>query len=63
MQKKQNIIYYVATMLANSNNILFPGHNRLPITSIGAGAQAIINVLGHQYSWLAGGYDLEIWHF
>ena len=25
--------------------------------------QAIIKVLGHQYWWLAGGYDLEIGHF
>ena len=24
-----------------------------------AGAQAITKVLGHQYLWLAGGYDLE----
>ena len=24
-----------------------------------AGAQAIIKVAGHQYLWLAGGYDLE----
>ena len=26
-----------------------------------AGARAIIKVLGHQYRWLAGGYDMEIW--
>ena len=25
-------------------------------------AQAIIKVSGHQYRWLAGGYDLEIGH-
>ena len=25
-----------------------------------AGAQVIINVLGHRYQWLSGGYDLEI---
>ena len=24
---------------------------------------AIIKVLGHQYQWVAGGYDLEIGHF
>ena len=30
---------------------------------IGAGALAIIKVLGHQYLWLAGGYDLEIGYF
>ena len=28
-----------------------------------AGAQLIIKVLGHQYRWLAGCYDLEIGHF
>ena len=27
-----------------------------------AGARAIIKVSGHQYRWLAGGYDLEIGH-
>ena len=27
------------------------------------GARAIIKVSGHQYRWLAGGYDLEIGHF
>ena len=27
------------------------------------GARMIIKVLGHQYQWLAGGYDLEISHF
>ena len=27
-----------------------------------AGAPAIIKVLGHQYRWLAGGYDLEKRH-
>ena len=26
-------------------------------------AQVIIKVSGHQYQWLAGGYDLEIGHF
>ena len=28
-----------------------------------AGARAIIKVSGHQYWWLAGGYDLEKAHF
>ena len=27
------------------------------------GPQAIIKVSGHQYRWLAGGYDLEMGHF
>ena len=29
----------------------------------GAGTQAVIKVLGHQYRWLTDGYDLEIGHF
>ena len=54
-------------MLATSENVLFPGHNYL--LTIGtddpslAGARVIIKVSGHQYQWLAGGYDLEIGHF
>ena len=28
-----------------------------------AEALAIIKVPGHQYQWLAGGYELEIGHF
>ena len=28
-----------------------------------AGARGIIKLPGHQYQWLAGGYDLEIEHF
>ena len=54
-------------MLPNSKNVLFPGHNHLLITGTNdpslAGARAIIEVRGHQYQWLAGGYDLEIGHF
>ena len=51
-------------MLVTSKNVLFPGHNHLLTTSTDdpslAGARAIIKSLGHQYWWLAGGYDLEI---
>ena len=54
-------------MLATSKNVLFPGYNHLLTTSTDdpslAGTRAIIKVLGHQYRWLAGGYDLEILHF
>ena len=54
-------------MLTTSKNVLFPGHNHLLTTSTDdpslAGAQVIIKVSGHQYRWLAGGYDLEIGHF
>ena len=28
-----------------------------------AGARMIVKVFGHQYQWLASGYDLEIGHF
>ena len=51
-------------MLATSKNVLFPGHNHLLTTGSDgpslAGAWGIIKVLGHQYRWLAGGYDLKI---
>ena len=51
-------------MLATSKNVLFPGHNHLPTTDMDdpplTGARAIIKVSGHQYQWLAGGYDLKI---
>ena len=51
-------------MLATFNDVIFPAHNHLLTTGTGdtslAGALAIIKVLGHQYRWLAGGYDLEI---
>ena len=54
-------------MLATSKIVLFTGHNHLLTTSTDdpplAGAQTItIKVLGHEYRWLAGGYDLEIGH-
>ena len=64
-------------MLATSKNVLFQGHNHLLTTGTDdptlwlspeknnkwAGAQVIIKVSGHQYQWLADGYDLEIGHF
>ena len=54
-------------MLATSKNVLFPGHNHLLTTGTDdpslAGVRAIMKVSGHQYRWLAGGYDLEIGHF
>ena len=40
-------------MLATSKNVLFPAQNH-PLNTL------VIKVLGHQYQWLAGGYDLEI---
>ena len=54
-------------MLATSKKVPFPGHNHLLTTGTDdpslAGARAIIKVSGHQYRWLAGGYDMEIGHF
>ena len=61
-------IHQVTTMLATSKNVLFLGHNHLLTTGIDdpsplTGIWTIIKVSGHQYRWLAGGYDLEITHF
>ena len=53
-------------MLATSKNVLFPGHNHLLTAGADdylAGARTIIKASGHQHSWLAGGYDLEMGHF
>ena len=54
-------------MLATSKSVLFPDHNHLqttgadnPILWLSLKCQ---RVKGHQYQWLAGGYDLEIGHF
>ena len=64
---KNATIHLVTTMLVTSKNVLFPGHNHLLTTvaddSSFAGAWVIIKVSGHQYRWLALGYDLEIGHF
>ena len=63
----KNTIHQVTAMLATSKNVLFPGHNHLLTTGTDepslAAARVIIKVLGHQYRWLAGGYDLEKGHF
>ena len=60
-------IHQVTTMRTTSKNVLFPGHNNLLTTGTDdpslAGAQVIIKVSGHQYWWLAGGYNLQIGHF
>ena len=61
---KKPIIHQVTNMLATSKCVLFPGHNHLLTTDTDdpslAGAQAVIKVSGHQYLWLAGGYEMEI---
>ena len=36
---------------------------QLHLTYISTGARAIIKVSGHQYGWLAGGYDLKMGYF
>ena len=50
-------------MLATSKNILFPGHNHLLTTGIDDPTLLFSpeyqRVKGHQYRWLAGGYDIE----
>ena len=65
--RKKATIHQITTMLATSNNVLFQGHNHLLTTSTDDssldGALVIIKVSGHQYRWLAGGYDLEIGYF
>ena len=40
-------------------NIMINEYNTSDDTYL-AGARSIIKVSGHQYQWLAGGYDLEI---
>ena len=54
-------------MQATPKNVLFPGQHHLLTTNTDdpslAGTRATIKVSGHQYWWLAGGYDLEIGHF
>ena len=67
---KKLTIHQVTTMIATSKNVLFPGHNHLLTTGtddrrlnliITERQQGLISkVSGHQYQWLAGGYDLEV---
>ena len=64
-QKATN--HQVTTMLTTSDIARFLGHNHLLTTGTDdpslAGARVIIKVSGHQFWWIAGGYDLEIGHF
>ena len=56
--QKKATIHQVTTMLATSKKLLFPSHTSMDDSSLaGAAAQVIIKVSGHQYRWLAGGYD------
>ena len=74
-----HIIYFVIAVLAlNEYNLQFPWyvqwfcriHSAFKIVSAKTSVtlqkkadRPTIKVLGHQYQWLAGGYDLEIGHF
>ena len=50
-------------MPATSKNVLFLGHSHLLTTGTDDHSRVTIKVNGHQYWWLAGGYDLEIGNF
>ena len=54
-------------MLSAFKIVLFPVHDRLLTTSTDepslAGTRTVTKVSGHQYRWLAGGYDLETGRF
>ena len=59
---KNATIHLVTTMLATSTNVLFPSHDHVLTTGTDDPTLwlSIIKVKGHQYQWLAAGYDLEI---
>ena len=68
--RKNTTTHQVTTMLATSKNVVlvFPGHNHLLTTGTDdpdtliiawAPARVMIKVSGHQYRWLAGGYDRD----
>ena len=63
----KNTIYKGTTMPATFKNVLFPGHNYLLTTGIDYLTLWLSpehqQVKGHQYRWLAGGYDLDIGQF
>ena len=54
-------------MLSTPKNVLFPGHNDLLTTATDDPTLWLLperqQVKGHQYRWLAGGYDLEIGYY
>ena len=57
----------LSTMLATYKNVLFLDHNHLLTTGIDDLTLWLLpgrkRVKGHQYRWLAVGYDLEIGYF
>ena len=65
--RKKAAIHQVTTMLATSKTVLFLSHNHLLTTGTNDPTLWLSpeqqRVKGHQYRWLAGGYDLEIGHF
>ena len=58
---KKATIHQATTMLATSKNVLFPGPNHLLTTSTDDSILWLSSepqrVKGHQYRWLADGYD------
>ena len=54
-------------MLATYKNVPFPGYNQLLATGTDDPTLWLLpehqQMKGHQYWWLAGGYDLETGHF
>ena len=55
-------------MSATSKNALLPGHNHLLTividdSTLWLSPERQQEVKGHQYPWIAGGYDVEIAHF
>ena len=65
--RKKATIHQVTTMLDNSKNVLFPGHNHLLTTCTDEPTLWLSpehkQVKGHQYQSLVGDYDLEIGPF
>ena len=63
-QRKKVTIHQVTAMLSTSKNALFPAHNHLLTTGVDDLTLKLSpehqRVKGHQYRWLAGGYDLEV---
>ena len=69
---QQKTIHLVTTMLAASENVLFPGYDHLLTTGTDDSTfslsperqRAIVKVImnGHEYWWLSSGYDLDIGH-
>ena len=64
---KKATIHKATTMLATSENVLCPSLNHLLTTGTDDPMLWLSSerqwAKGHQYMWLAGGYNMEIGHF